>query len=162
LIKWIKVPVRHVFSVENVFLLEVVQYIDITSKEGRKRCEEYVVRYNSVYTKKLPVCFQEFNAMLKNSIPEIQRCNLTNIVLQLLALKIDTLTFDFMDVPPREVSFFCISLKYTKLNHNYKPFICMFHLKVAHKINKVSEALRNKNPLMKDYCKKPMGNTHRT
>lgn len=43
--------------------------------------------------------------MLKNSIPEIQRCNLTNVVLQLLALKIDTLTFDFMDMPPREVSF---------------------------------------------------------
>jgi ATP-dependent RNA helicase DHX33 len=59
-----------------------------------------------VYTEALYVYFQEFDAMLKNSIPEIQRCNVTNVVLQLLALKIDTLTFDFMDVPPKEVSFF--------------------------------------------------------
>jgi hypothetical protein len=42
--------------------------------------------------------------MLKNSIPEIQRCNLTNVVLQLLALKIDPLTFNFLDKPPKEVS----------------------------------------------------------
>lgn len=42
--------------------------------------------------------------MLKNSIPEIQRCNLTNVVLQLLALEIDPLTFNFLDKPPKEVS----------------------------------------------------------
>jgi hypothetical protein len=42
--------------------------------------------------------------MLKNSIPEIQRCNLTNVVLQLLALEIDVLTFNFLDKPPKEVS----------------------------------------------------------
>jgi hypothetical protein len=78
--------------------------------------------------------------MLKNSIPEIQRCNLTNVVLQLLALKIDTLTFDFMDMPPREVSFFCIYFKYTKLNHNYKLSMCMFHLE----INKITAAMKKK------------------
>jgi hypothetical protein len=48
--------------------------------------------------------FQEFDAMLKSSIPEIQRCNLTNVVLQLLALEIDALTFNFLDKPPKEVS----------------------------------------------------------
>jgi hypothetical protein len=48
--------------------------------------------------------FQEFDAMLKNSIPEIQRCNLTNVVLQLLALEIDPVTFNFLDKPPKEVS----------------------------------------------------------
>jgi ATP-dependent RNA helicase DHX33 len=50
------------------------------------------------------VYFQEFDAMLKNSIPEIQRCNLTTVVLQLLALEIDALTFNFLDKPPKEVS----------------------------------------------------------
>jgi len=50
------------------------------------------------------VYFQEFDSMLKNSIPEIQRCNLTSVVLQLLAVDIDTLTFNFMDMPPKEVS----------------------------------------------------------
>jgi ATP-dependent RNA helicase DHX33 len=50
------------------------------------------------------IYFQEFDAMLKNSIPEIQRCNLTNVVLQLLALEIDVLTFNFLDKPPKEVS----------------------------------------------------------
>ncbi|KAK7870441.1 hypothetical protein R5R35_000729 [Gryllus longicercus] len=49
-----------------------------------------------VYTK------QEFDSLLKNSIPEIQRCNLTSVVLQLLALGINTLEFDFIDKPPRE------------------------------------------------------------
>jgi len=58
------------------------------------------------------VYFQEFDSMLKNSIPEIQRCNLTSVVLQLLALDIDTLTFNFMDMPPKEVSLLSCYLKF--------------------------------------------------
>jgi hypothetical protein len=50
--------------------------------------------------------------MLKNSIPEIQRCNLTSVVLQLRALDIDTLTFNFMDMPPKEVSLFSYYFKF--------------------------------------------------
>lgn len=58
------------------------------------------------------VYFQEFDSMLKNSIPEIQRCNLTSVVLQLLALDIDTLTFNFMDMPPKEVSLLSCNFKF--------------------------------------------------
>jgi HrpA-like RNA helicase len=61
------------------------------------------------------VCFQEFDSMLKNSIPEIQRCNLTSVVLQLLALDIDTLTFNFMDMPPKEVSLLSCYFKFMNL-----------------------------------------------
>jgi len=61
------------------------------------------------------VCFQEFDSMLKNSIPEIQRCNLTSVVLQLLALDIDTLTFNFMDMPPKEVTLLFCYFKFMNL-----------------------------------------------
>ncbi|XP_022098582.1 putative ATP-dependent RNA helicase DHX33 [Acanthaster planci] len=45
----------------------------------------------------------EFSRLPVNTIPEIQRCNLANVVLQLLALNIcDVLTFDFMDPPSKE------------------------------------------------------------
>lgn len=36
------------------------------------------------------------------TIPEIQRCNLSNVCLQLLALKINAMNFDFMDKPPKD------------------------------------------------------------
>ena len=46
----------------------------------------------------------EFNQMAPNAIPEIQRCSLTTVVLQLLALGVqDPLHFDFMDKPPVEL-----------------------------------------------------------
>ena len=65
-----------------------------------------------VITYVLRVYFQEFDSMLKNSIPEIQRCNLMSVVLQLLALDIDTLTFNFMDMPPKEVSLLSCNFKF--------------------------------------------------
>ena len=44
------------------------------------------------------------NEMLPNSVPEIQRTNLANVVLQLKAMGInDLLHFDFMDPPPIQV-----------------------------------------------------------
>ncbi|KZS16763.1 putative ATP-dependent RNA Helicase DHX33 [Daphnia magna] len=46
----------------------------------------------------------EFEKMAPNAIPEIQRCSLTTVVLQLLALGVqDPLHFDFMDKPPTEL-----------------------------------------------------------
>eukprot|EP00924_Labyrinthula_sp_SR-Ha-C_P015130 augustus_masked-scaffold_9-processed-gene-9.42-mRNA-1 protein AED:0.01 eAED:0.02 QI:0/-1/0/1/-1/1/1/0/827 len=43
------------------------------------------------------------NEMLPSTIPEMQRTNLANVVLQLKAMKIeDLLSFDFMDPPPSE------------------------------------------------------------
>ncbi|XP_071798276.1 ATP-dependent RNA helicase DHX33-like isoform X1 [Asterias amurensis] len=45
----------------------------------------------------------EFARLPANTVPEIQRCNLANVVLQLLALNIrDVLNFDFMDPPSKE------------------------------------------------------------
>ncbi|XP_059166175.1 ATP-dependent RNA helicase DHX33-like isoform X2 [Physella acuta] len=45
----------------------------------------------------------EFQNMSTNTIPEIQRCNLASVVLQLMALGIsDVSTFDFMDKPAPE------------------------------------------------------------
>lgn len=50
-----------------------------------------------IYTK------AEFEKFEKNSQPEIQRCNLASVSLQLLTLGINILNFDFMDKPPKEV-----------------------------------------------------------
>jgi len=47
---------------------------------------------------------QEFEKMSPNAVPEIQRCSLTTVILQLLALGVqDPLNFDFMDKPPVEL-----------------------------------------------------------
>lgn len=47
----------------------------------------------------------EFDKFDKNSQPEILRCNLASVSLQLLTLGINILNFDFMDKPPKEVNF---------------------------------------------------------
>lgn len=47
---------------------------------------------------------EEFEKFEKNSEPEIQRCNLASVSLQLLTLGINILNFDFMDKPPKEVN----------------------------------------------------------
>ncbi|KAJ8315572.1 LOW QUALITY PROTEIN: hypothetical protein KUTeg_007722 [Tegillarca granosa] len=46
---------------------------------------------------------EEFESFKPNTVPEIQRCNLSNVVLQLLAMGItDVIHFDFMDKPSTE------------------------------------------------------------
>lgn len=46
---------------------------------------------------------EEFDSFKKNTVPEILRCNLSSVVLQLLALGIsDIVNFDFMDKPSME------------------------------------------------------------
>lgn len=45
---------------------------------------------------------QQYELMQKSTIPEIQRANLTTVLLQVLALGINARTFDFMDKPPKE------------------------------------------------------------
>lgn len=49
-----------------------------------------------LYTRK------EYENMKKTTIPEIQRANLTIVAIELLALGIHAIYFDFMDKPPRE------------------------------------------------------------
>lgn len=41
--------------------------------------------------------------MLDNPVPEIQRCNLSNVILQLMAIGVrNVASFDFMDKPSEE------------------------------------------------------------
>lgn len=40
--------------------------------------------------------------MSEMPVPEIQRCSLSGVALQLLAIGIDITTFDFMDKPPKD------------------------------------------------------------
>ena len=45
--------------------------------------------------------------MLSTNVPEIQRTNLAQTILELKAMGVnDLISFDFMDPPPMEVSFF--------------------------------------------------------
>lgn len=139
-ILWKSVDQIEWFSYKNLFfnhgwyfVLKVVNWGSYKEREGN--IVDKLWSCSIVYTEVLYICFQEFDAMLKNSIPEIQRCNLTSVVLQLLALEIDALTFDFMDMPPKEVSFFCYS-KCKKWKHNWKKSsVCMFHLQMTYKLN---------------------------
>ena len=45
---------------------------------------------------------EEFAQMSEMPVPEIQRCSLTGVSMQLLALGLDITTFDFMDKPSKE------------------------------------------------------------
>lgn len=45
---------------------------------------------------------EEFDEMKEMPVPEIQRCTLAGVALQLLAIGVDITTFDFMDKPPKE------------------------------------------------------------
>jgi ATP-dependent RNA helicase DHX33 len=45
---------------------------------------------------------EEFEKLKEMPVPEIQRCSLVGVALQLLAIGIDITTFDFMDKPPDE------------------------------------------------------------
>ena len=40
--------------------------------------------------------------MKEMPVPEIQRCSLAGVALQLLAIGVDITTFDFMDKPPKD------------------------------------------------------------
>ncbi|XP_015609898.1 ATP-dependent RNA helicase DHX33 [Cephus cinctus] len=44
----------------------------------------------------------DFEKMKEMPIPEIQRCSLAGVALQLLAIGVDITSFDFMDRPPKE------------------------------------------------------------
>lgn len=49
-----------------------------------------------IYTRK------EYEQMKRTTVPEIQRANLSIVGLELLALSIHAVYFDFLDKPPRE------------------------------------------------------------
>ncbi|XP_050538886.1 ATP-dependent RNA helicase DHX33 [Daktulosphaira vitifoliae] len=45
---------------------------------------------------------QQYDAMFKDPVPEIQRCNLGTVVLQILAMNIDPYKFDFINKPSND------------------------------------------------------------
>lgn len=63
-----------------------------TGRAGRES-EGYCYR---IYTRK------QYDLMNKSTVPEIQRANLATVAIQLLALGIHAVHFDFMDAPPKE------------------------------------------------------------
>ncbi|KAF5274700.1 hypothetical protein FQA39_LY07092 [Lamprigera yunnana] len=63
-----------------------------TGRAGRED-EGYCYR---IYTR------SQYEAMQQSSTPEIQRANLCTVVIQLLALGIHAVSFDFMDKPPKD------------------------------------------------------------
>ncbi|XP_069692432.1 ATP-dependent RNA helicase DHX33-like [Periplaneta americana] len=91
----VKVRTHHPGTGMDLLKVQRISQAQAWQRTGRAGRESAGFCYR-VYTR------QEFDSMLKNSIPEIQRCNLTSVVLQLLALGIDALSFDFMDMPPKE------------------------------------------------------------
>ncbi|XP_067124062.1 ATP-dependent RNA helicase DHX33 [Centruroides vittatus] len=82
----------------NIELLKVqrISKAQAWQRTGRAGRQSKGVCYR-LYTK------DEYNAMNDHPIPEIQRCNLANVVLQLLAIGIrDILKFDFLNKPSEE------------------------------------------------------------
>lgn len=53
----------------------------------------------------------QFELMKKTTIPEIQKCNLNSVALQLLALGIHMKNFDFLDKPPQD----CVDAAFEQL-----------------------------------------------
>ncbi|CAG2119667.1 unnamed protein product [Medioppia subpectinata] len=48
---------------------------------------------------------EEYNEFRDHAIPEIQRCNLANVLLHIIAIGInDVLNFDFMDKPSEDLT----------------------------------------------------------
>ncbi|XP_057392652.1 ATP-dependent RNA helicase DHX33 isoform X3 [Balaenoptera acutorostrata] len=77
----------------EVLAVQRVSKTQAWQRTGRAGREDSGVCYR-LYTE------DEFEKFEKMTVPEIQRCNLTSVTLQLLAMKVpDVLTFDFMSKP---------------------------------------------------------------
>ncbi|XP_075212516.1 ATP-dependent RNA helicase DHX33 [Lycorma delicatula] len=91
----VKARTHHAGTGLDVLRVQSVSQAQAWQRTGRAGRESAGFCYR-VYTK------LEFAGMLKNTIPEIQRCSLSSVVLQLLAININPLNFDFLDKPPKE------------------------------------------------------------
>ncbi|KAJ9595956.1 hypothetical protein L9F63_012849, partial [Diploptera punctata] len=91
----VKVRVHHPRTGLDVLKVQRISQAQAWQRTGRAGRESAGFCYR-VYTR------LEFDSMLMNPVPEIQRCHLTSVVLQLLALGLSPLSFDFMDTPPKE------------------------------------------------------------
>ncbi|XP_065184690.1 ATP-dependent RNA helicase DHX33-like [Sycon ciliatum] len=81
--------------------MEVLRVTPVSKAQARQRSgragREASGRCYRLFTE------ESFGELEECTIPEVRRCNLTGVVLQLLALGItDIVNFDFMDPPPKE------------------------------------------------------------
>ncbi|XP_023581656.1 putative ATP-dependent RNA helicase DHX33, partial [Trichechus manatus latirostris] len=80
----------------EVLAVQRVSKTQAWQRTGRAGREDSGICYR-LYTE------EEFEKFDKMTVPEIQRCNLASVMLQLLAMKVpDVLTFDFMSKPSPE------------------------------------------------------------
>lgn len=91
----VKARTHHPGTGLDMLKVQKISQAQAWQRTGRAGRESAGICYR-VYTQ------QDFDSFLKNTIPEIQRSNLSSVVLQLLALGINCMEFDFIDKPPRE------------------------------------------------------------
>lgn len=91
----VKARTHHPTTGLDVLRVEKVSKAQAWQRTGRAGREAAGKCYRN-YTK------EEFERMKEMPVPEIQRCSLAGVALQLLAIGVDITTFDFMDKPPKE------------------------------------------------------------
>ncbi|XP_043511713.1 ATP-dependent RNA helicase DHX33 isoform X2 [Frieseomelitta varia] len=91
----VKARTHHPTTGLDVLRVEKVSKAQAWQRTGRAGREAAGKCYRT-YTK------EEFERMKEMPVPEIQRCALAGVALQLLAIGVDITTFDFMDKPPKE------------------------------------------------------------
>lgn len=91
----VKARTHHPTTGLDVLRVEKVSKAQAWQRTGRAGREAAGKCYRT-YTK------EEFERMKEMPVPEIQRCSLAGVALQLLAIGVDITTFDFMDKPPKD------------------------------------------------------------
>ncbi|XP_073986737.1 ATP-dependent RNA helicase DHX33 isoform X2 [Rhodnius prolixus] len=92
----VKQKIHHPTTGLDVLKVHKISQAQAWQRTGRAGRETAGICYRA-YTK------LDFDSMVKNSVPEILRSNLSSVILQLLVLKINCLNFDFLDKPPKEL-----------------------------------------------------------
>lgn len=88
----VKVRCFHPETSMDVLKIENISQAQAEQRSGRAGRESDGYCYR-LYSKK------QYYEMNKNPLPEIQRCNLGNVVLQILAMNMDPYKFDFINMP---------------------------------------------------------------
>ncbi|KAF7384800.1 hypothetical protein HZH68_014412 [Vespula germanica] len=91
----VKARTHHPTTGLDVLKVEQISKAQAWQRTGRAAREAPGKCYRT-YTK------DEFERMKEMPVPEIQRCSLAGVALQLLAIGVDITSFDFMDRPPKE------------------------------------------------------------
>ncbi|XP_015186996.1 PREDICTED: putative ATP-dependent RNA helicase DHX33 [Polistes dominula] len=91
----VKARTHHPTTGLDVLKVEQISKAQAWQRTGRSAREAPGKCYRT-YTK------DEFERMKEMPLPEIQRCSLAGVALQLLAIGVDITSFEFMDKPPKE------------------------------------------------------------